>query len=73
MKKKQLSKREHFELWAKVDSEGFGYYMFDYGPDLDAIERLGFDRKELEAAISLLSRVQDKVMEGDSFCEDEEE
>lgn len=69
-KLKPLSKQEHAELWSKVDSEGFGYYMLQYGPDMDAIERLGFNRKEVEIAINTLSRVEEEIMRGEEFAFD---
>lgn len=71
MKKlKPLSKKELGELFSKVDSEGFGYYMIDYGPDLEALERLGFNKSEVEKAIKLMSEIQDKIMEGEEYAED---
>lgn len=65
---KPLTKQEWGDLFAKVDSEGFGYYMLSYGPDLESIERLGFDRKAVEAACDLLGRVETKIMEGEEFA-----
>lgn len=71
MKKlKKLTRKEHGELFAKVDSEGFGYYMLQYGPDIDAIERLGFDRKEVERAIEVLSAVENEIMKGEEYADE---
>ena len=58
---KKLSKRERADLWYAVDNEGFGYYMLHYGPDLNAIERLGFDLKEVEAAIEVFRKVETAI------------
>lgn len=63
-KLKPLSQSEHAELAAKVDHEGFHYYMTNYGPDMDAIARLGFDVKEVEMAVDLLDRLESKIYEG---------
>lgn len=69
MKKlKPLTKKERGELYCKVDSEGFGYYMLQYGPDLEAIERLGYDRKEVEKAIELLSAIETSIMAGEEYA-----
>lgn len=62
--KNKLSKQEHADLADKVDVEGFGYYMLSYGPDLDAIERLGFDRKKVEDAIELMNEIEIAINEG---------
>lgn len=66
------SKKELADLWCHVDNEGFGYYMLQYGPDLALIERMGFDRKQVEAAIKLFSAIEDKIMEGEQYVDEEE-
>lgn len=69
--KKPLSKKELADLWCKVDSEGFGYYMLFYGPDLDAIERLGFNRSEVESAIKILKDISEKISEGEEYADEQ--
>lgn len=59
---KPLSDREKLDLWGAVDWEGFGYYMLHYGPDMDAIERMGFDRKKVEEACLLLKEIETEIM-----------
>lgn len=66
---KKLSKKAHGDLWATVDNEGFGYYMLDYGPDLKAIEKLGFNRQELQKAIEMFKNIRSKINEGEEFYE----
>lgn len=63
---KQPTKKELADLWYKVDSEGFGYYMLDYGPDWDLIGRIGFDVEKVKSACALLEELQAKI---DSFEE----
>lgn len=67
---KKVSNKELAELWVKVDSEGFGYYMMHYGPDMDLIERLGFDKSEVQAAIDLFEKIEEKINEGEEFAEE---
>ena len=59
-----MNEEERMELASIVDNEGFGYYMLHHGPDLQAIESLGFDRAKVEEAISLLREIEDAIMEG---------
>ena len=68
-KVKKLSKKEHRDLFDRVDQEGFAYYMLHYGPDLDAIERLGFNKEEVEAAIKLFDAIEEKINEGQDLDE----
>lgn len=69
---KKLTKQEKLDLYHKVDNEGFGYYMFSYGPDLKLMERMGYDKKELEAAIKLLSSVEEDIMSFEESADEEE-
>ena len=69
-KKKKPSKKDLAQLWCSVENEGFGYYMLQYGPDLDLIERMGFDRKELEAAIKLMSAVEEAIDDCEQYVEE---
>lgn len=66
-----LSKKKHAELWAHVDNEGFGYYMLHYGPDLKAIEALGFPQDQVKAAIELFEKIEAKINEAEEFAEEE--
>jgi len=59
---RKLTKQEQIDLWSKVDAEGFGYYMLDYGPDLGLIERMGYNKQEVEKAIKLFSAIQYDIM-----------
>lgn len=72
-KKKPLSKKEHIQLFHKVENEGFDYYMMHYGPDLEAIERLGFDSFKVEEAIELLKDIQEQINVAEQFLEEHEE
>jgi hypothetical protein len=76
MTKKKLKKptdKELYELWVQAcENEGFGYYMLDYGPDLDLIEKIGFDREEIEAAIHLFRKLQEKIMSFEELGENVE-
>lgn len=63
-KLKPLTNKEYYQLAQKVDSEGFGYYMFHYGPDMKVIERLGFDIKKVEEAIEVLAELEEKIFKG---------
>lgn len=63
-KLKPLSPQEHYELAANVDNESFFYYMAFYGPDMKAIERLGFDPKEVKNAVNYLVKVEEKISKG---------
>lgn len=66
MEKKKLKKptiQELQDLAAKVESEGFGYYMLQYGPDLDLIERMGYNRKQIEDAIALFEKLDNEIQE----------
>lgn len=67
-KLKPITKKEHEDLAAKVENEGFGYYMLDYGPDLTLIERMGFDRKKLDEALVLLGQVKDAIDDCEQYA-----
>lgn len=71
-KLKVITKQEHFDLWSKVDNEGFGYYMMYYGPDFELIEKLGFNKVEVEKAIELFKSIEDKIQEGESYYDEVE-
>ena len=58
---KKPTKSELTDLLDKVQNEGFGYYILDYGPDLSLLSRMGFDKKELTHAITLLREVQNAI------------
>lgn len=76
MKKKKLkplTKKEHYDLFCKVDSEGFDYYLMYYGPDLDLIERLGFDRDRLLEVVDFLRVLKREINVAESFSEDFED
>ena len=54
------------DLLDKMDSEGLHYYFFEYGADIKALEKLGFDRKKIEGAIKAaeyLSEVFDSLQD----------
>lgn len=70
MSKSKLSKKECAALYYKVESEGFGYYLFDYGPDIEVISKLGFDKEKVIEAIKLLRQVQEKIYEAEEYAED---
>lgn len=67
---KKITKKEHANLYSNVENEGFGYYMFQYGPDIKTICKLGFDEKELKAAIKLLSSVEEEIYKGEIYAEE---
>lgn len=70
--KRTITKKDHINLWNHVESEGFGYYMLHYGPDLKTIAKLGFDKDELEKACKLLHKVERAIYEAEEFeVEDE--
>jgi hypothetical protein len=69
---KTLSTTEHINLWHKVESEGFAYYMLDYGPDLKAIEKLGFNIKEVKDAINLFAKIESKIDEALVLMDEQE-
>ena len=72
MKKlKKLSDKEHYELFQKVDNEGFDYYMLYYGPELDLIERLGFDKKEVKNAINIFKKIHSEILKGEQKWSEE--
>lgn len=68
-----ISKEKREDLFYKVDNEGFGYYMTQYGPDLDVIAKLGFDEKQLSDLCDLMSEVEEAISEYDGMFNDEEE
>jgi hypothetical protein len=70
-KVKKVTKKEKVQLFGMVDNEGFGYYMLDYGPDLKLLERLGFNRNEVEKAIKLLSDIQELIVSFEELSDDE--
>lgn len=72
-KLKAPTNEELKDLWYAVEGEGFGYYMLDYGPDLDLIERMGYNREELDAALALLGQLQDEIRDIEMMIVDEEE
>jgi hypothetical protein len=61
VKLKKPTKKELADLWCKVDSEGFGYYMLQYGPDWKLIERMGFDVDKLKAACDELRKLDNAI------------
>lgn len=61
------------DLWAKVDSEGFGYYMLHYGPDLNLIASLGFNKEEVEKAIKLFKAIEQKIDTCEQYAGEEGE
>lgn len=61
---KKLTNTEFYEIAQKVDNEGFFYYMAYYGPDYNAIKKLGFDVKSVEEAVKLLVKLDAKFTEG---------
>lgn len=63
MKKAEPTKEELIDLFYKVDDEGFGYYMFCYGPDWDLIERMGFDISVLKASVKELKKLEVAIQE----------
>lgn len=71
MKKKKPTKQELADLWCKVDNEGFGYYMLQYGPDLDLLERMGFDSKKIKEAIETFSEIEQAIMCCEKFVSEE--
>lgn len=72
MSKKNVTDNEKVNLWQSVNSEGFGYYMLQYGPDLNLIERLGYSRDELDKAITLFSKIEREIMSFENLIEEEE-
>ncbi len=56
-------KQDLEDLACKIDMEGFGYYMMEYGPNLDLIEKLGFDKQEVQKAIDLFIKIEAQIME----------
>lgn len=63
-----ITKREHIDLYNKCETEGgiLGGYA-DYGVDLNAIEKLGFNKKEVASAIILLEEVQSKIYDAENL------
>ncbi len=64
-----LSRKKHVELWVHVENEGFGYYMLYYGPDMEALVKLGFNAKKIEEAIKLFKNIEAKINEAQEFEE----
>lgn len=64
---KPVTDKERVNLWNVVENEGFGYYMLYYGPDLKLIERMGFNRKEVKAAIKLFSAIQMEIRKAEKL------
>lgn len=58
------------QLYCKVERHGFGYYMINYGPDLDLLQEMGFDKKKVKKAIALFKEIQEEI-EKIPFCESE--
>ncbi len=47
-----MSKQEiASDLFYKMDSEGVSYYFTSYGPDYDALKKLGFDVDKIKKAV----------------------
>lgn len=63
--KKQLA-----DLYQNVDSEGFGYYMLDYGPDLKTIELLGFSKDLLKSTLDTMSKIQEAINDCERYTEE---
>jgi hypothetical protein len=68
---KKLTHRELIDLWAQVENEGFGYYMMYYGPDLNAIEKLGFDRLAVIQAIKLFKDIEKEINKAEELMDEE--
>jgi len=66
-----ITKKEHYKLFCKVDSEGFGYYMLHYGADLNKIEQLGFNREDVKNAIKLFKQLEEKIYQGEQYWKDD--
>lgn len=62
-KKRKINQTDLIDFANGVDNEGIGYYMIHWGPDLDVIENLGFDREEVENAIQLFREIESKAEE----------
>lgn len=71
-RKNNLTDQEKRQIWAHVDNEGFGYYMMHWGPDLNAIERMGFNRKKVEAAIKLFEEIESEIDTYEELFDEEE-
>lgn len=65
----KLSRKKHAELFLNMDSEGFGYYMLHYGPDIQAICKLGFLKDDVENAIKLFIRIEEAICEGEKYVD----
>ena len=64
-------KKELYELFCKVDAEGFFYYLAHYGPDFKLIKKIGFDPQEIKNAIEVLKKLEDKIFSFDQFFEED--
>lgn len=42
------------ELFYRIDNEGLSYYFTQYGPDLESLEKLGFDMDRIKKAMDNL-------------------
>jgi len=67
------TKAELIDIWYRVESEGFGYYMMYYGPDLELLERMGFDKQKIKEAIKLFAEIKEKISEGEKLAEEDDE
>lgn len=56
----------------KVDNEGFGYYMTDYGPDKDLLVKLGFSLFDINNLIENLTQLQAAIQALEAEIENEE-
>lgn len=61
MSKKTITHEEHEELYFKVDNEGFEYYMLHYGPDIDLICKLGFEKEKVLECLELLRDIESAI------------
>lgn len=64
-----LTKEEAEELFHTIDNEGFGYYLTNYGPDINLLVKLGFDKEELTKLIQNLSQLENATYELEELME----
>lgn len=61
--KTTISKREAEDLFYQIDNEGLGYYLTDYGPDIQLLSKLGFKQTDLEDLLSKLNQLKEACNE----------
>lgn len=72
--KKSITEDEHLDLLDKVKGEGgVAAYLTEGTPDLELLEKLGFDPKKIKAMIELLEEIEERVFEAEEYLDGDEE